>query len=417
MNTPKTVLLSVLFLFFWCVSARGANVKLIDGNWKGVLILSENSKLPFDVQIKTLQKKNGIDVRVINGKEDIALIYYGNINDSIKLEFPAFATYLILKPLKKSRLEGYWVNPTKKNNYRIPCIITYGSGKRFEHPALYQSTIQPADIQGKWETTFEPGTKDSSKAAGIFEQRYNEISGTFLTETGDYRFLEGNVTSDSLFLSTFDGSHAFLFKAKISNNEFISGEFYSGKHWSCKWVAVKNNSFELTHPDSLTYLTKKEPFAIQIKNDAEVVFQFPNEQTKNKVVILQIMGTWCPNCMDESRFFKELFQKYHSSGLEIYGLCYENGSDVTVQKQRIATYIERMKPGYDFILAGTASKGLASEHFKMLNQVMSFPTAIIIGKDGEVKRIHTGFNGPGTGTYYTEYIKETETFIQSLLQN
>ena len=75
MNTPKTVLLSVLFLFFWCVSARGANVKLIDGNWKGVLILSENSKLPFDVQIKTLQKKNGIDVRVINGKEDIALIY------------------------------------------------------------------------------------------------------------------------------------------------------------------------------------------------------------------------------------------------------------------------------------------------------------------------------------------------------
>jgi len=48
---------------------------------------------------------------------------------------------------------------------------------------------------------------------------------------------------------------------------------------------------------------------------------------------------------------------------------------------------------------------------------MSFPTAIIIGKDGEVKRIHTGFNGPGTGTYYTEYIKETETFIQSLLQN
>jgi hypothetical protein len=98
-------------------------------------------------------------------------------------------------------------------------------------------------------------------------------------------------------------------------------------------------------------------------------------------------------------------------------LCYESGSDVYIQKQRIATFIERMRPGYEFILAGTASKGVASQHFKMLNQVMSFPTAIIIGKDGEVKRIHTGFNGPGTGVYYTEYTKEMDVFIQDLLKN
>jgi thiol-disulfide isomerase/thioredoxin len=404
-------------LCFWCVSARATKIKLIEGNWKGILTLSPTANLPFDVRIKILDKTKQLDVHIINGKEDIALVYTGRINDSIKLEFPAFATYLILKPLKNSRLEGYWVNPNKTNKYRIPCFITYGSGKRFEHPALYQSSVQPADVQGKWETTFEAGTPDSTKAVGIFQQRYNEISGTFLTETGDYRYLEGNVVSDSLFLSTFDGSHAFLFKARINKNSVIQGDFYSGKHWSCKWVAFKNNSFELAHPDSLTYLTKSEPFTLQIKPDSEIVFQFPNQNTKNKVVILQIMGTWCPNCMDESRFFKELYQKYHSQGLEIYALCYESGSDVNIQKQRIATFIERMRPGYEFILAGTANKGVASQHFKMLNQVMSFPTAIIIGKDGEVKRIHTGFNGPGTGVYYTEYTKEMDVFIQDLLKN
>jgi len=37
--------------------------------------------------------------------------------------------------------------------------------------------------------------------------------GTFLTPVGDYRYLEGNIMNDKLYLSTFDGNHAFLFIA------------------------------------------------------------------------------------------------------------------------------------------------------------------------------------------------------------
>jgi thiol-disulfide isomerase/thioredoxin len=313
-------------------------------------------------------------------------------------------------------LNGYWVNPNKSINYRIPCTINTHKGQRFEHPALYQSTILPGNVEGRWETTFEAGTKDAYKAVGIFEQRYNELSGTFLTETGDFRFLEGNMIHDSLFLSCFDGSHAFLFKGKVSDQTSISGDFFSGKHWSCKWIATKNDSFELTDPDSLTYLKNAEPFTIKFNNPEGKPFSFPTAQTSNKVVILQIMGTWCPNCMDESRFFKELFTKYHEQGLEIIALCYESGTDTKTQKERVQTMRDRLNPGYEFILAGTSSKDLASSHFSMLNQVMSFPTAIFIGRDGNVKKVHTGFNGPGTGIYYEEYIKETEAFILELLR-
>jgi thiol-disulfide isomerase/thioredoxin len=313
-------------------------------------------------------------------------------------------------------MSGYWVNPNKTVNYRIPCTLKTHKGKRFNHPGLYQSTADPINIQGRWETTFEQGTKDAYKAVGIFDQNYNELSGTFLTETGDYRFLEGNVVRDSLFLSCFDGSHAFLFKGKVTDSKEISGDFYSGKHWSCKWSAVKNDSFELTDPDSLTYLKRSEPFTVQFNDPEGNPFTFPTSQTSNKVVILQIMGTWCPNCMDESRFFKEMYGKYHDKGLEIIALCYESGTDISLQKERIETLSKRLNAGYSFMLAGTASKGLASTHFSMLNQVMSFPTAIFIGRDGNVKKIHTGFNGPGTGTYYEDYVKETESFIQELLK-
>ena len=34
---------------------------------------------------------------------------------------------------------------------------------------------------------------------------------------------------------------------------------------------------------------------------------------------------------------------------------------------------------------------------------MSFPTSIFIGKDGNVWRIHTGFNGPATGKAYIDF--------------
>jgi thiol-disulfide isomerase/thioredoxin len=416
MNTLRTST-SILFLLVFTFTTRAVNKPLIEGRWKGILALSTTANLPFDVQIKRQKFKTRLEFHIINGKEDITLVQSENIKDSIKLVFPAFSTYLLLKPLKNNRLEGYWINPNKVKNNRIPCVITYGSGKRFEHPTLYLSTIQTPDIQGKWETTFKPGMPDSTKLLGIFQQRFNEVSGTFLSETGDYRFLEGNIILDSIFLSTFDGSHAFLFKGKISENKYISGEFYSGKHSVCKWIALKNNAFELPHPDSLTYLTTKEPFSLQIKNDNGVIFEYPNHKTENNVVIIQIMGTWCPNCMDESMFFKELYQKYHSKGLEIYALCYENGSDETIQKQRIKNYIEHLNPGYELILAGTSKKDLAAEHFKMLNHIISFPTAIFIGRDGSVKRIHTGFNGPGTDSYYTDYVQETESFILSLLQN
>jgi len=51
----------------------------------------------------------------------------------------------------------------------------------------------------------------------------------------------------------------------------------------------------------------------------------------------------------------------------------------------------------------------------MLNNFEAFPTLIIIDKKGVVRKIHTGFNGPGTGIYYTEFVREFEKTIDDLL--
>jgi len=127
------------------------------------------------------------------------------------------------------------------------------------------------------------------------------------------------------------------------------------------------------------------------------------------------MGSWCPNCLDEVRYYKELYNKYHDQGLEIISICYEMGNDFDDYVTNINRLKNKLGLEFTFLVGGVANKGLASEHFSMLNEVISFPTSIFIGRDAKVKLVHTGFNGPGTGSYYREYIEETNLLIESLL--
>ena len=169
-------------------------------------------------------------------------------------------------------------------------------------------------------------------------------------------------------------------------------------------------------PDSITILKKDNPaFSFNLKTVNGADYSFPNQETRGKVVIIQIMGTWCPNCMDETNYYKELYDKYHSKGLEIISIGYETSESFEDQAKKILTLKQRKNLDFTFLVGGKASKEIASEQFKMLNEVISFPTSIYIGRDGQVKRIHTGFNGPGTGEVYTEYVKKTNALIESLL--
>ena len=159
-----------------------------------------------------------------------------------------------------------------KSAYRIPVKLKYGYTTRFT--VLTEATSSTAE---KWEVTFDPQSDSPYKSIALLSSLGNKVSGTFLTETGDYRFLDGNRSGDSLYLSCFDGSHAFLFKANLISDS-IYGDFLSGKHWKGVWNGKVNPNFELTHPDSLTYLVNETPFTFSSTNFNGDPFVFPNKQ-------------------------------------------------------------------------------------------------------------------------------------------
>ncbi|WP_343747366.1 TlpA disulfide reductase family protein [Fluviicola sp.] len=343
-----------------------------------------------------------------NAEERIELTNGINKGDTIILPFPSFDSELRFITDKKKEIRGFWFNYNKGANYKIPFFANFNPKPRKIEEAS-------GNLNGKWETHFSPETNDEEDALGIISQNQNHITGTFRTETGDYRFLEGYIDGSKFYLSAFDGSHAFLLNGTIKDQK-VQGFFYSGKHYSTNFVATYNPNFELRDPDSITMLKgDSRDFTLDLKTLDGKNYHFPNDDTKGKVVIIQIMGTWCPNCMDETNYYKELYDKYHSKGLEIISIGYEAADSFEDQAKKILTLKQRKNLNFTFLVGGKASKGIASEQFSMLNEVISFPTSIYIGRDGEVKRIHTGFNGPGTGEVYLEYVKKTNALIESLL--
>lgn len=403
----KLVLVSLIFS---STVLFGQKINLTKGSWSANLELNQRDKLPFKLIIE--KKENKTIFSIQNGAEIIQLTNFRVHLDTVVLDFPSFNSSIHFRRVNNKKIVGYWQNYNKGANYKIPFSAKYGYKTRFEN-----NSIEPIqNISGNWKVKFDYKSPDESLSLGVFKQTNTILTGTFLTETGDYRFLEGNVFGDSFHLSCFDGSHAFLFNAQIINDS-LNGLFLSGKHSKEVWNGVKDESFKLPDPDSLTKLINPTtPFTFQLKDLEGNIFVFPTDRFKNKVVIIQIMGTWCPNCMDETRYYKKLYENYHDQGLEIISIGYEIGVGFEEFSKKIKLLQERLNLPFTFLVGGAAKKDLASKQFSMLNEVISFPTSIFIGKDGSVKRVHTGFNGPGTGSYYIEYEKQTNKLIEELLK-
>jgi thiol-disulfide isomerase/thioredoxin len=376
------------------------------GKWLGQLAMNDRLYVPFTMEISIL--KNKIRINVVNGKERIPL-QLSNDGDSVIGRFPELDAFLKFKFSDNGEeLRGYWLNLNKKTQTKIPI-------NAWIEKTVTELAPEASNINGKWKATFSPNSENPDVTVGIFEQTAGLINGTFLTETGDYRFLSGTVGSGRFSMSTFNGSWAFLFEGKVVNDS-IYGKFYSGSNYQTDWIAVKSPSAALTDPAKLTYVDKEKDFNfLSVKTLQGKPFNIL-KVNKNKVVIYQIMGTWCPNCIDEIQYFKQLYQKYHNQGLEIVALAYEVGSSEKSQIKRLKAFKKRLSIPYEVLLAGTSSKEVASSQFPMLNAIMSFPTSVVVGRNGKIEYVHTGFSGPATGEIYERYTKEMDELIGKLLR-
>lgn len=412
-NTKSGTALVVSLLFF--VTAASAQLRV--GYWQGALQLNDSIELPFKFEVKHDLGIYSIDF--INAEERISTREITIQGDSLFIKMPVFDSEFMIRMKGDSIMKGKWINHARKDKNVIPFSAQFSSTTGMQIDEMMSEAPK-----GRWESTFSHGTKDSSRAIAVFTGDGTFFNGTFLTETGDYRYLSGTSNPDhSFYLSCFDGAHAFLFKGKHkrdpnskSNDSIVDGHFYSGSHHHEPWVAKRNDKFQLRNPDSLTYLKPGySKIDFSFKNLEGKTVSLSDEKYKNKVVIVQVMGSWCPNCMDETKFLTGFYNTYQPKGLEVIGLAFERTDDFNKAVQNVTRLKKKFAAGYEFLITMKTGKDQASEALPMLNEILAFPTTIFIDKKGVVRKIHTGFNGPATGDAYTKFVEDTTRFVEKLL--
>ena len=394
-------------------SAQSAKATLKTGNWLGFIQLddaSHVSDMPFNFKHVVLATGKST-IEIVNAGEKIIVKDVSIKGDSLKMKLPVFQSE-ILASIHNDKLSGIYYPKGKSEGNGYNFTAVYGVTDRF--PAYNEKAT--VNVAGHWELTEAPGTPDAQKDLAEFVQTGNKVTGSILTTGGDYRYLEGKVSGNKFMVSTLDGAHTLLITGEVNAaGQLVNGKFVGSRKWKTDWSAVKSATFELPKADQL--VTVKYPsikFQFAFPDMEGNIVRLSDERFKNKVVIITASGSWCPNCLDEIRYFKDLYSNDKAKGLEVISLCFET-KDYVKSRQLIIRFRDDIGAKFVFLHAGeTGSKDRAAA-FPMLEGPMAFPTAVFIDRKGVIRKVHTGFSGPGTGSYYTEYANETKKFVEELL--
>jgi len=390
------ILLLLLFPFL-------AQSQIQKGLWQGEFKLNDSISLPIKFDVK------GSSIEFINDRERIKATEISYAEDSVFIRMPVFDSEIRCK-MKGDSLFGNFLNHARVKDNVIPFIASYGRSE----PMV--NSFELKNFEGRWEVSFEGDEPPLNIAVGEFSQLGNHVTGTFLTPTGDYRYLEGYVDGDRMFLACFDGSHLFYFDAEINPDDVLEGNYYSGKHWHDTWKAFRNEDASLPDPDSLTFLKKGyDKISFTFPDMDSNMVSLADKKFEGKVIVLQIMGTWCPNCMDETEYLAPFYKKYKEKGVEIIALDYERIPVFATARKNLLRLKERYDIEYTLLFAGSTDKEKREKTLPMLSSILSFPTTIIIDKEGRVRNIHTGFSGPATGIYYEKWKEDFTGLIEKLL--
>jgi peroxiredoxin len=401
----------ILFAMIGCNSASQKDLKT--GVWRATLSRDDH-KLPFLFDLSKNPDGKTYSVVVINDTERLQMDTAFFQNDSLVIPMELFDMKIVAKADEEKLKGTYYRLSNGTVSGGIPFEAKFGENYKFFKPGEAKST---KSVAGTWDATFiTEATGDTTQSVGTFVQKGTDVTGSILTTTGDYRFLTGSVNGDSLYLSTFDGSNAKLFKAAIQSDGSLKGSMWSGIKSQRSFTAKANKNAKLPDAGGLTYLKpgfETVDFTFPDSDGKPVSLKDP--RFKDKVVIIQIMGSWCPNCMDETNFVAPWYKKNKDRGVEIVGLSFERSDKPEVANPRIKRMITRMGIDYPILLAGTNTDEATAKALPMLNKVMSYPTTIFIDKKGKVREIHTGFSGQGTGIYFDEFVTDFNSLMDKLI--
>jgi thiol-disulfide isomerase/thioredoxin len=298
----------------------------------------------------------------------------------------------------------------------------YGRGTRGAPYPFHAKRFRPIEagdknipsIAGLWNVQVK-SSKGESAWQLIVRQSGAEVSAAILRVDGDTGTLTGSYHDGRFVLSHFSGARPLRVDLTPSADGTLA------------LVQNKDNPLTALRADQalakgLPQPTDPSRFT-SVKDPTEPLhFSFPDldgrtvsntdPRFRGKVVLVNISGSWCPNCHDEAPFLVELYKKYRARGLEIVGLSFEEEAQLK-NPVRLRAFMKRYGIGYTVLLPGEPKD--LNEKLPQGVNLNSFPTTFFLGRDGKVRSAHAGFPGKASGKFHNEARDEITALVERLL--
>lgn len=435
----KLIILLFALGTFWsaqsCLELSNTYTMVAPGTWRALLDLRDQATLPphpehtdthtdfdfsetpsgilpFHIEVSYINP-DSMSFFLINGQEKLPVSSYkyeANIEGEtgrLTLYFSIYDTRIVAR-VEAGVMEGFW-HVDYKDNYSIPFKAYLGQNFRFTN--IPEEPV--ADISGRWAMTFSNDTPEEYPAIGEFRQQKSSLLGNINTETGDYGYASGNVSGNDILLSSFNGLQAYLYEGKIINQDSIIGAFYSGNHFRTTWEGTRNPEARLRAPETLNSALTDHPVLWKARTVEGDSVDFTSLPYQGKIKILEIMGSWCPNCHDEARFLKEWKANNPDLPVEIVSLSFERYQDSTRSLQILNEFRKKHEMNWPVVYGGSTRDAQNSELIDFMGQLRAYPTLAVFDGDNVVKYVHTGFYGPATSEY-EGFKQEFDLLIKNL---
>ncbi len=384
--------------------AGAAQAHSLKGLWDGTVNYNDY-KIPFLIQFS--QKGDNVSAAFFNGDEQVTSTGGRLSRGTLNVNFDHYAT----------RLTATYADGVIKG--------TYGNAKYgfhdFEarpHVKVATPDVNAPNIAGVW-TIPNESPKGEHAWRLIIQQQGAHASATILRVDGDTGALVGNFSDGKFVLNHFDGARASVAEITPQNDGTLEVELRGFKTPAKHYTAVRAGQAkakgvpEPTDPDEHTRVRDtNEPLQFSFPDLNGKLVSNTDAQFKGKVVIVNVTGSWCPNCHDEAPFLVELYRKYHAQGLEIVALDFEE-PEQRKDPTRLQAFIKKYGIAYTYLLAGEPAE-LQAKIPQAVN-LNSWPTTFFLGRDGKVRAIHAGFAAPASGEFNTALRQETTERLEKLL--
>jgi len=282
------------------------------------------------------------------------------------------------------------------------------------HVAPLPASSNAPSIDGAWEIALKSG-KGEDAWQFLVRQKGPEIKASILRIDGDTGTLAGTWHDGKFVLSHFSGARPALLEVA----PMPDGSLHLVMNVNTEYTALRPEAARakgLAPPTDPALHTgvkdPAQPFQFSFRDLNGKVVSNTDPRFKNKVIVINILGSWCPNCHDEAPFLEEMYKKYRAKGIEVVALDFEDAEQLK-DPARMRAFAKRYGIDYTVLVAGGTQE--INEKLPQLRNFNAWPTTFFLGRDGRVARVHAGFPSSASGEKYAEVKQEFEDTVERLL--